>query len=275
MFTITNYSQTYREQYQYILLEFDDPMDTTGLFDKSNYVVYTEEGDTLQIFGAGYRRQDSSLVQTNAGIHYSGIVTEQFQHDIYHTVKVSWVKNMAGLLIAENNYAFTLLPLVDTTKTVGNVRVTDETTGELDTLVIDSVYASGQEDPNHGPEKAIDGFSYTTPGSDININCWTSCCLADPGGQWFVAAFNDEHFIENLYISPTYYYTGRSYGLEIQISDNAVNWETILTFDTLPNVEWNEVIIGRNTQYIRINFLTNSTPTSDWAGLWEIVVIGD
>lgn len=270
--TTSCFSQTYRDLYQYITLEFDDPMDTTGLFDRSNYVIYSEEGDTLTIYGTGYRKQDSTLVKNNSGVHYSAIATDRFQHDVYYTVKVSWVKNKAGILIADHNYAFTLLPTIDSTLSVPTVTISRE---GIDTLVIDSVYASGQENADHSPEKAIDGFSYTTPGSSISYNCWTSCCLADPGGQWFIAAFNSLHFIENLYISPTYYYTGRIYGLEIQISSDASTWETVNTFDTLPNIEWNEVQIGRNARYIRINFLTNSTPTSDWAGLWEIKITGD
>lgn len=263
-------NQPYRNQYQYIRLNFDELMSTQGLFDKDNYVCYDETGDTVIIYGVGYDTRDD----TTGGIKYSILATEQWKYNVYYTIKVSWVKDRAGNLIAENNYAFTLLPLVDPNNYKPTVEV-NSNFYTIDTLLVDTVWASGQENAEHGPEKAVDGISYTTPGSNINLHCWTSCCIATVGGQWFIAGWEKEHFIKDIILSGTYYYTGRVYGLEIQISSNGTNWETIDTFNTLPNIEWTTYSLGRKAKYIKIKFLSNSTITSDWAGLWEIKFVGN
>jgi len=262
-----NDEQPYRSKNQYIKLSFSEPMSTIGLFDKNNYVVYDELGDTVTITGVGY----PTGTDTAGGLDYSILITERWNYDLYHTIKAYWLKDRAGNLIAENNTAFTFLPLVDTTLDPPNVRVGPT---EIVSLTIDTVYASGQEDINHGPEKAIDGISYSTPGSTMN-NCWTSCCLASPGGQWFVAGFDESHFIEDLIISGTYYYNARSYGLKIQISQDNISWEDIANVATTPSVEWSTFSIGRRAKFVKIVFLTNSSPTSNWAGLWELRITGN
>jgi len=261
------FSQPYRSQYQYIKLTFSELMSTDGLFDKENYTVYDEMGDTVEVHGVGYEAEDD----TTGGLTYVIIATDQWNYDIFHTVKVSWVKDRSGNLIAENNYAFTILSLIDSIKTPTTVHVGPESY-IIDTLQVDSVYASGQENADHGPEKAIDNISYTTPGSNYDYNCWTSCCLSDQGGQWFVAKFTQDHFIQDLIVSGTYYHAGRVYGLEILISQDGISWETITNISTIPNVEWTSISLGRRAQFVKINFLTNSA--SNWAGLWELKVTG-
>ncbi len=269
LITIYAYSQPYRSKYQYIKLQFSELMSTNGLFDKNNYVCYDETGDTVKILGVGYE----SNQDTSGGLNYCILMTEQWKYDVYYTIKAYWLKDRAGNLINENNTAFTFLPLVDPKNFVPKVNI-ETSFNKFDSLKVDTVWASGQEDANHGPEKAIDGKSYTTPGSNINYNCWTSCCIHSPGGQWFVAGFKNNKFVKDLVISGTYYYTGRSYGLQIEISNDAINWTSVGGLNTTPNVEWTTFTIGRVTKYIKIKFLTNSTTTSDWAGLWEIKIIG-
>ena len=258
----------YRDTVQKVQLTFNELMSTDRLFDKENYVVYSEIGDTLYIFGIGMPEG----VDTTGGVDYVILVTKPFEYNLYYTVKVSWVKDRAGNLIAENNFAFTILPMIDPDRIPPNVYITPEdfTVGQLQ---IDTVWASGQQDQNHTPNKAIDGFAFSTPGSDYDFNTWTSCCINDPGGQWFIAGFDDERFIHSLSVSTTYFNSGRSYKLRIEISEDSQNWEAIQTVDTVPNEEWLTVIIGRAGKYIRIVFVENSQ--SDWAGLWEIYVIGN
>lgn len=269
LFSTNLFAQPYRSQHQYIKLQFSELMSTDGLFDKTNYVVYDEVGDTVQVYGVGWIDGED----TTGGINYSVIATDQWKYNTFYTVRVQWVKDRAGNLIAENNYAFTFLPMVDSSLVPTSIYVGSEGGYSIDTLQVDTVYASGQEDANHGPEKATDGVSYTTPGSNYAYNCWTSCCLADAGGQWFIAGFNQDHFIQDLIVSGTYY-PGRSYGLDIQISQDNVTWEHITNISTTVNVEWTTIHIGRIAKFVKINFLANSTPTSDWAGLWEIKVLG-
>lgn len=261
--------QPYRSQYQYVKLQFSELMSTKGLFDKKNYVCYDQTGDTIKIFGVGFESKDD----TTGGIDYCILATEQWKYDVYYTIKAFNLMDRAGNKIRENNTAFTFLPLVDPNNFVPKVNVNSDL-NDFRQLTIDTVWASGQEDINHGPEKAIDGISYTTPGSDKAYHCWTSCCIKSPGGQWFIAGFNDIKFIKELHISGTYYYTGRVYGLRIELSNDGILWVPFQNINTLANVEWTILPVGRATKYIKIVFLSNSTPTSDWAGLWEIKLIG-
>jgi hypothetical protein len=262
------FSQTYRDTTQQIKLMFSELMSTEGLFDKQNYVVFSELGDTLFIYGIGVPEG----TDTTGGIDNVYVVTEPFVHDLYHTTRVQWIKDLAGNLINENNYAFVTLPLIGSDPPPKNILIYPEdfTIGDLQ---VDTVWASGQEDSDHGPEKAVDGIWLTTPGSDYAYNCWTSCCLADPGGQWWVAGFNEPHFIQDITLSGTYWEGGRSYGLEIQISNDAQNWETVGVTFTLSNIEWSSYTIGRQAKFIRIEFLSNNQST--WAGLWEVEFTGN
>lgn len=261
-------SQPYRSQTQYIKLMFSELMSTNGLFDKTNYVVYDESGDTVLIERASY----PVGTDTTGGLDYCILATERWKYDVYHTIKAFWVKDRAGNLIGENNTAFTFLPLVDPSVPVTKVRVGPEFY-QIDTLKVDTVWASGQENADRGPEKAIDGIGYL--GSALALNCWTSCCLADAEGQWFIAGFNQSRFIEKIIVSGTYYYNSRSYGIKVLISQDNISWEDIGNFNTTPNVEWSSYSIGRNANYIKLQFLTNSSSGSDWAGLWELKVIGN
>jgi hypothetical protein len=241
-------------------------MSTDGLFDKANYVCYDETGDSAVIRGVGYPQDQD----TTGGVNYTILLTDQWNYDVFYTIKVYWVKDRAGNLIAENNYAFTVLPLVNSSITPPTVHITPEDFS-IDTLQIDTVYASGQENADRGPEKAIDGVGYL--GDQNALHCWTSCCITTPGSQWFVAGFDKDHFIQDVVLSGTYYYTGRVYGLQAQISQDGITWETIGNFNTIANTEWVTYNIGRRAKFLRINFLSNST--SSWAGLWELKVIGN
>lgn len=254
----------YRDTVQKVQLNFTELMSTDGLFDVENYSVYSEIGDTVHIFGVGMPEG----VDTTGGVDYCILVTAPFKYNLYHTIKVSWVKDRAGNLIAENNFAFVTLPMIDPNRIPPNVYITPENY-TISQLQIDTVWASGQENVDHGPEKAIDGISRTTSGSNYATDCWTS----DDLPQWWAAGFNKQHFIKEIVLSGTYYNSGRVYGLEIQISDDSQNWESVGTFDTIANEEWFTYTIGRNCKYIRIVFLTNSQ--SNWAGLWEVYLIGN
>ena len=65
------------------------------------------------------------------------------------------------------------------------------------------------------------------------------------------------------------------YELEIQISEDAQNWESITTVSTILDEEWSSFTIGRRATFVRIVFISNSTPTSDWVGLWQVYILGN
>lgn len=85
LFLSTNiFSQPYRNQYQYIKVNFSELMSTEGLFDKGNYVCYDETGDSVIIRGVGYPQGQD----TTGGVDYIILITDQWKYNISYTIKV-------------------------------------------------------------------------------------------------------------------------------------------------------------------------------------------
>jgi len=168
-----------------------------------------------------------------------------------YTVVVNNVKDLAGNTIAAQNNTATYIY---------------QSTSNLLQLPINGVSASVISEPNHTPEKIIDGLGYN--GGDPDSR-WAGI----PMPQWLVFDLGASKKISLLKLQFYNWDGGRIYTYSIQVSNDATQWNEVLSNASSTSQEWTQNSFSDlNARYLKLIFVSNNQNT--WAGLWEAQVWG-
>jgi hypothetical protein len=174
------------------------------------------------------------------------ILTTSFHGLGQYTVTVSNVTDISGNLIDPNYNSF-------------DYEVTE--IQELTFFTVAEVTASYSPEPNHTPEKTIDGLGYN--GGDPDSR-WAS----EPVPQW--VRF-DLGSVKNIGQTKLQFYNwngGRIYDYSVEVSLDTLSWTTVVSHASSLTQEWTTDQFGPiSGRYIRVTLHSNNQ--NSWAGLWE------
>jgi hypothetical protein len=215
-----------------IRLTFSEPIsggNVTGNFSINN---------NISVLGAQYNNSQTTLTTSS---HNPG----------QYTVTVSNITDLSGN------------PINPAYKSLGYV-VSE--TQELTLFSVAGVAASYSPEPNHTPEKTIDGLGYN--GGDPDSR-WAS----QPMPQWIRF---DLGSVKNIAQTKLQFYNwngGRTYVYSIDVSSDNTNWTTVVSQSTSLTQEWTTNQFGPiQGRYVRVTLHSNSQ--NYWAGLWEAEIWG-
>lgn len=127
-------------------------------------------------------------------------------------------------------------------------------------ISVSNVTASGYQ-PGNNPENVVDG--------DVTTTWWASQGMP----QWIVLELGTPHLLSESRISFYNYDQGRIYTYSIAVSDDKLNWITVVSNAKSGDSQWTEEsFVPINARYVRLTL--SSANDSDWANVWEIEVYG-
>jgi len=217
-------------------ISFSEPLEETSAEDINNYSInnnITVNSATLNV----------SVVTLTTSAHSPG----------EYTVTVFNVKDLAGNQITSNSNS-------------ADYEMDENPNGELLKLDIIDVTASVIPQPDHTPEKTIDGKGYYQGDPDSR---WAG----DSMPEWIQFDLGSEQLIFLSKLSFYRWNEGRTYDYSILVSPDNNNWTEVLSNVQSTTEEWtiNEYQ-GIEARYFRVVF-HNSNQTS-WASLWECEIWG-
>jgi len=106
LFPALLYAQVFTDSTSVILLRFNEPMSMDGLLDKSNYSITDELNHIKKIYRIGLVTQADTMFfnDTSAVV----LISERLDYKTVYTIKARNVKDRAGNLIADKNWAVTI-----------------------------------------------------------------------------------------------------------------------------------------------------------------------
>lgn len=106
LFPVLLYAQVFTDSTSVILLRFNEPMSMDGLLDKSNYSIADELNHIKKIYRIGLVTQADTMFfnDTSAVV----LISERLDYKTVYTIKARNVKDRAGNLIADKNWAVTI-----------------------------------------------------------------------------------------------------------------------------------------------------------------------
>ena len=217
-----------------VVLDFSEPLDTTSAVEPANYVL----SEQVQVLGIELNPSYKRVVLTT---------TPQTINHVY-TVEVSNIKDTAGNEISSQANSLFFKPLE-----IGSTGYSE--------YLIDNVNASATTDTNTSPIKTLDGLVNEDP--DPNSR-WAAQIMP----QWIGYDLGAVKPIGMVAVSFYLWNSGRIYHYSIQVSNDQLQWEDLVTNEISSSQEWtiNE-FQDISARFIRITCLDNNQ--SDWAGIWE------
>lgn len=126
--------------------------------------------------------------------------------------------------------------------------------------------ASSVPEPQHTPEKTLDGFGYN---SGDPTSRWAASGLP----QWIVYDLGNIKMLNKTRIQFYRWLEGRIYTYSILSSVDSVNWITLKQNIVSQSVEWNEENFEPTpARYVKILITGNNE--NDWANIWETEIYG-
>jgi predicted phosphodiesterase len=212
-------------------ISFSELLESSTAQNPNNYSIT----NGISVFSASL---SGSEVILNTSTHSPGI----------YTVTVNNVTDLAGNIIS---------PLANTAQ----YEFVQDPQTELIQLQIVNATASVTPEPDHSPDKAIDGLVYGDGDPDSR---WAG----DTMPEWLMF---DLGTIQNVSLSKLSFYAwndGRIYNYSISVSNDMNQWTEVVSPSLSSSDEWtiNE-FQPINTRYVKIDYISSNQGT--WAGLWE------
>jgi hypothetical protein len=128
-------------------------------------------------------------------------------------------------------------------------------------LNIIQAVGSDTSDINQHPGKTIDGKGFYDNDPDSK---W----ISQPMTKWLIYNLGSNKIVNLLRFSFYKFEQGRKYYYSVQVSDNMVDWEEIVTNDTSDLIEWTDKLVNPvSAQYVKL--IMNGNNQDQWAILWE------
>ncbi len=218
-------------------LAFSEFIDSASAQDVNNYSI-SNGISVLSVSSSG------ATITLSTSIHSPG----------NYTVTVNNVTDLAGNVISPNHNSAPYEMLEDPNKGLVQLSIIDAT-------------ASVVPEPEHSPEKTIDGLGYNDGDPDSR---WAG----DTMPEWLMFDLGVTKSIGMTRLSFYNWNNGRIYNYSIKVSTDMNQWQEIVTNATSSSEEWTVDEFGLvNARYVKIIF--NSSNQGDWAGLWEGEIWGE
>jgi len=212
-------------------LSFSEALDPNSGQNINNYSI----SNGISVLGANV---SAATVTLSTSEHSTGS----------YTVTVNNVTDIAGNVISSQN----------------NAQSYDYQSGGGDNLIllpVGSVIASVVPEPNHYPEKTVDGLGYYEGDPDSR---WSG----DTMPEWLVYDLGGVQVINQTRLSFYNWNVGRIYNYTLLVSTDNVNWNEVRTSVQSSLEEWSIEVLGSvEARYVKIIFVANNQ--NAWAGLWE------
>ena len=217
-------------------ISFSEALEQSSAENINNYII----SNGISVNSANL---DGSNVTLSTSVHAPG----------NYTVTVSNVTDLAGNIISGNNSA--------------DYEMISDPTNNLIQFDIVNVVASVVPEPEHSPDKTIDGITYGDGDPDSR---WAG----EPMPEWLQYDLGTTKTVSLLKFSFYNWNNGRVYHYSVKGSNDANQWFDILTDAVSSTEEWtlNE-ITPVEVRYIKVIF--NSSNQNNWAGLWEAQIWGE
>lgn len=212
-------------------ISFSEPLDLATSQINNNYLIT----GNVTIFSASLSGSDVILITSP---HSPG----------NYIVSVSNVTDLAGNTISlfSNSAQYEFVPGLQT---------------ELTQLTIIDATASVIPEPEHSPEKSIDGMGFDDADPDSR---WAG----DTMPEWIMFDLGIAKDVSLVKLSFYNWNNGRIYYYSVSVSSNMNQWMEVLPNATSSPTEWtvNE-FQPTEARYVKITFLGSNE--NGWAGLWE------
>jgi hypothetical protein len=141
------------------------------------------------------------------------------------------------------------------------------TGGEMILLPITKVIASVTPEPEHSPEKTIDGKGYFQGDPDSR---WAG----QPIPEWICFDLGATKIVKMTKLEFYNWHGGRIYEYSINVSIDNVSWNTVVSHSNSSLAEWTTDEFDQVTaRYVKIDY--HGQNQNNWAGLWEAQIWGD
>lgn len=225
--------------------------------DTTLIIAFTELVDKMSAENVSNYSIDNGITVTAASLLPSGkkvkLITSKHSTNKTYTVAVNGVTDLFGNLISQvNNF------------TTYDLQVIPE---NLEQLEISKVTASTIPEPEHSPEKAIDGFGYLSGNPDSR---WAGSSL----NEWIIFDLGSIELTSLIRIEFYKWEENCTYEYSLLISADSTSWQEIISFGQSSIDEWTDISIDNvPTRFIKIIF--HDADLSSQAGIWEIETWGE
>jgi len=212
-------------------LTFSELIDPTSTQDINNYSI-SNGISVLSVSSSG------SAITLSTSIHSPGI----------YFVTVNNVTDLAGNLISQDHNS-------------AQYEMLEDPAEGLKQFSIVEVTASVIPEPEHSPDKTIDGIGYDDGDPDSR---WAG----QPMPEWLMFDLGTVKLVGMTKLSFYNLDSGRIYNYNIEVSTDLNQWQEIITNATSSTEEWSvEEFDAVDARYIKVVFINSNQ--NDWAGLWE------
>ncbi|NWF51393.1 MAG: discoidin domain-containing protein, partial [Ignavibacteriaceae bacterium] len=219
-----------------LVITFSEPLEQSGAVNVNNYSI-----------SGGIIVQSASLSDNKVTL-----ITSVHQPGTY-TVTVSNVKDLSGNTISGNANS-------------AQYEMQSDPLQGLSEITVTSVTASTVPEPNHPPEKTIDGLGFYSGNPDSR---WAG----DTMPEWIMFDLGTVKTVSLTKFSFYKWNEGRVYDYSIQLSTDQNNWTEVVTHNSSSTNEWTyNQFTESDARYVKLIF--HSSNQSTWAGLWEGEVFG-
>jgi len=256
----------YRDQYNYLQINFSEPIIVSDLLDINNYTASNSSAQLIEVLGAGV---DSSTIgyyginQEDTACASVGLKFDKLEWGMMYAIEVNNVYDTASNIIhTVKKVAYWSFEDEDPIPVPNHVVITDTGYRPPEPLFIVGAEASKESQAGEGyvAENVFDGDTNTV---------WT----AEPIPHWVAIELNRTGSIQGLNIAFNYWNQPRIYTYDIHTSIGGVLWEPLLLGETSTVTgQWNyHTFIPVETRYIRVTTVGNNQ--SLWANIREIEIV--
>ncbi|HEY7751885.1 MAG TPA: discoidin domain-containing protein, partial [Ignavibacteriaceae bacterium] len=223
-----------------VVIDFSEPIDSSLINNLQNYTI----SNSISALNAELNETQERLFLTTSN-HDSNFV---------YVIEVNNLTDTAGNMISNsaNSVFYKLLGIGQYT---------------YQNFLMESVAASATTDTNTSPQKTLDGLINGDPDP---FSRWA----AQTFPQWIEYDLGSLKNITLIAISFYYWNQGRIYQYSVQISEDRIQWDEIISNQSSANQEWtlNQIQQGTYARYVRV--ICVSSNQSDWACIWETRILG-
>lgn len=220
-------------------------------------IAFSEKVDKISAENVLNYSIDNGITVTSASLLPSGkkvkLTTSQHSTNKTYTVTVNDVTDLFGNPVSQlNNFSSYDLQVIPE---------------NLEKLEVSEVIASTFAEPEHSPEKSIDGFGYLSGNTDSR---WTGSSL----NEWILF---DLGYIELTSLIRIEFYKWDEncvYEYSLLTSDDSTSWQEIISSGQSSIDEWTDIYLDNvPTRFIKVIF--HDADFSTQAGIWEIETWGE
>lgn len=223
-------------------ITFSEPINSVGVSNISNYSI----SNNITIQSAVLNPSNHQEIILTTTPHLYGQI---------YTINIYNITDVSGNVISSSN---------NSSSYYCNINPPPAQPSKLQII---SAIASDTADVNFGPEKTIDGFSYSYGGNP------NSRWAAMPTPQWLIYDLGGIKKVTKIRIGFYDFENGRIYSYNIYSSFDKMNWTPILSNAFSTNQEWVENTFNNvNGRYIKLEITGNNQNT--WAHVWETEIWG-